>query len=456
MDEQLLTTGTPWKGLLRFALPLMAANILQQLYNTVDTIVVGNLDSQDALSAVGSCGYLIGLYLAIAVGFSLGAGVLVAQLFGAKDEIQMKKHAGASIIFLLLIGVLTTAFAFLTNRFWLTSVLTVPESLMELCMRYMTFYSVGLIFQFGYNIVAAILRAIGDSKSSLYFLLITSVLNIVLDVVFVGVFHWSVMGVALSTTISQIVSMIVSFVYMFKKYPVFRPEKAYWKWDGAVIKSVFFTGIPMAIQQIIINCGFMLLQRLVNSFDDTALIASFTVACRLECYMLMPMAALGNAMSTYSGQNLGARKVKRILDGTKQTVVVAVLFAAVIGAVCFMIAPVLIGFFGLEGKAVEYCIAHVRLVCFDLLLYALYQPFIGLYQGIGKGHVSMVLFGIELGSRVAFAYLLSGWIGQPCVWCEEPLAYAAIVIAAFVYFFFGKWKKEMIQEVKDAKEFMPA
>lgn len=211
MKENTSIHGTPWKVLLTFALPLMGANVLQQLYNTVDTLVVGNFDSQAALSAVGSCSYLVMFYLAIAMGFSLGAGLLVSQMFGAKQEQEMKRYVGAGVLLLFVIGLFITAFAFLTNSFWLRYVIQVPESIYHSAHLYITIYSIGIIFQFGYNIVASVLRAVGDSKSSLYFLLITSGLNIVLDLLFVCGLHAGVADVALATTLSQLVSMVVSF-----------------------------------------------------------------------------------------------------------------------------------------------------------------------------------------------------------------------------------------------------
>lgn len=439
LDKAPLTTGTPWKVIFRFALPLMAANILQQLYNTVDTLVVGNLDSQSALSAVGSCAYLIALYLAIATGFSLGAGVLVSQFYGGKQKEDMKKYAGTGIILLIGMGLVMTAFSFLTSRLWLTRVIAVPANILEQAMDYMMIYSIGIVFQFGYNIVAGILRAIGDSKSSLYFLLVSAVLNVVLDLVFVGVFHWGVAGVAWATTISQLASMVVCFLYMFHKYPQFRPSKLYWRWNKKIAAKIFITGLPMAIQMIITSCGFMLLQRLVNSFGE-AMTASYTVACRLECYMLVPINSFSNAMATYAGQNLGANRMDRISKGIQQTVVMSMIFAVVIGVGSFLFAPNFVTLFGLEGQSVLYSTSHVRLVAFDLILFALYQPFVGMYQGVGKGVVATIISGVELTGRVVFAYLLSGAIGPAGAWWGEPFAWLIVTVIAYAYFFRGGWR----------------
>ncbi len=443
MKQQALsmTEGIPWKSILRFALPLMVANVLQQLYNTVDTIVVGNFDSQVALSAVGSCAYLTGFYLAIALGFSLGASVLISQFFGAHEEDTMKKYAGTSIVLLMIIGIITTVFAFLTNGIWLTHIINVPANILDMAMNYITIYTIGLIFQFGYNIVAAILRAVGDSKSSLYFLCVAALFNVILDILFVVVFHWGVVGVAVATTISQAISMVISFIYMFKKFPVFCPNKRYWRLNAEISKHILVTGAPMTVQQIIINCGFMLLQRLVNSFGEV-LTASYTVACRLECYMLVPINALGSTMATYAGQNYGANEIQRIKKGNMQSILMGLIIAIIIGGLCFVFAQNLVELFGLSGQSATYSLSHVRLVCFDILLYALYQPLVGLYQGIGKGTISMFMFGIELAGRIIFAYLLSGVIGPACVWWGEPFAFIVVIIYAFTYYKLGRWQKK--------------
>ena len=440
MNGKVLTTGMPWRAVLRFALPLMAANILQQLYNTVDTLVVGNFDSQTALSAVGSCAYLTMLYLAVATGFSLGAGVLVAQRFGAGDEKGMRRHAGTAVLLLLVMGAGMTVFALLTGSLCLRYLISVPESVFAPAVRYIRIYALGLIFQFGYNVIAAILRAVGDSKSSLYFLATASALNILLDLLFVGAFRWGVTGAALATTFSQLASMLVCFTYMFKKYPLFRPNRETWRWDGQIIARILKTGFPMAVQTMIVSCGFMLLQRLVNTFGET-MTASYTVACRLECYMLVPFSSFASAMATYSGQNFGAGETKRLTGGVRQTVGMALVLAVMIGVPSYIFAPQMVGWFGLEGQAAQYSVSHVRLVAFDLLLCALYQPFIGFYQGIGKGVVSTALYGVELTGRIVFAYALSGVIGPACAWWGEPFAWIAVVLAAYTYFFLGRWKR---------------
>lgn len=206
-----MTRGTPWKLIVQFALPIMAGNLLQQLYNTADTIIVGNFNGQQALSAVGSCASLTALFTALAIGFSIGAGVLVSQYFGANRLEELRRYAASSIVLMLLLGLLMSVIGLFSAELLLARFLGTPQDLLPQATLYFTIYAAGLVFQFGYNIAAAILRALGDSKATLYFLLVSSVLNVALDLLFVAAFRMGVSGAAIATVISQIVSCVVGF-----------------------------------------------------------------------------------------------------------------------------------------------------------------------------------------------------------------------------------------------------
>lgn len=439
MQDRLLK-GTPWRGVLHFALPLMFANVLQQLYSTVDTVVVGNFDSQTALAAVGSTNYLVMMYTALATGFSIGAGVLVSRAFGSGDEDALKRYAGSAILFLLLVGALATGLAFGVNAWFLRNVIGVPESVFAPALRYISIYSCGILFVCAYNILAAIMRALGDSRSTLYFLIVTSLVNIVLDLAFVAGLRWGVIGVALATVISQFCSMAVSFVYMCRKYPIFRPDRCYWRWDRSRILPVVKIGLPSVLQTVIVSVGFMLLQKLINSYGEV-MTAAFTVAARLEIYMLVPMGTINNAMSTFTGQNLGARRLDRIELGAKQSILMSELLALGIGVVFFAFAPQICALFGIEAEALRYAALHVRVVAFDVLLYGAYQPILGLLLGLGRSQLTMLASLLELAVRVASAYALAAILPGPSYWWAEPLAFFLVFAAAFTLFFSGRWKR---------------
>lgn len=316
MKGKSLTSGTPWKLILNFTLPVLAGTLLQQLYNTVDTIIVGNFAGEDSLSAVGTTGSFGFLFLALAMGFSTGCGVLVANHYGAQNEKMVRENASSGIVLMLAMGLASTVLGLLLCRPVFHGWMAVPDELLPISIRYYTIFCAGMIFQFGYNIFAAILRAVGDSKATLYFLLIASVLNILLDLLFVAVFKWDAAGAAFATDIAQAASFVSAYVYMHKKYPVFRFKLNEYRLKFIHASNILRVGFPMALQLVLVSFGFTFIQRAVNSYGKP-MIASFTVAQRMETYMNMPATSFQTAMATYTGQNLGAGKPERIKEGVK-------------------------------------------------------------------------------------------------------------------------------------------
>ena len=264
-----LTRGTPWKLIVQFALPIMAGNLLQQLYNTADTIIVGNFNGQQALSAVGACASLTALFTALAIGFSIGAGVLISQYFGALREQALRQYAATAIVLMLAMGLLMSLIGVCSAGFLLARALGTPEALLPLTLLYFRIYAAGLVFQFGYNIAAALLRALGDSKATLYFLLVSSILNVVLDLVFVAGLGMGVAGAAIATVISQIASCGIGFAYMHRRYALLRFSLRELRMDLKTAGRILQVGAPMAIQQSIVSCGFLFLQRLVNYYGES-------------------------------------------------------------------------------------------------------------------------------------------------------------------------------------------
>ena len=299
-----LLEGAPWKGILRFALPVFLGLLLQQLYNTADTIIVGNFESEDAMSAVGATAVLTMAFLAFANGFSAGAGVIVAQLFGAKKDEELRKNACTSMLLMIGMGIVCTGIALLINRLMLQYVLKTPADLLEMAVVYFRVYALGLIFQFGYNIVAAVLRGVGDSQATMHFLLIAAIINIALDIVFVAVLHLGVLGAALATDISQAGCCIAGIIYMVKRYPIFRWKLKELTFEWKLAWNALKIGFPMALQQFIVAVGFVFLQRAVNGYGKF-MTASFTVAMRVETYIQLPASSLQVTQATYTGQNLG-------------------------------------------------------------------------------------------------------------------------------------------------------
>ena len=393
-----MTRGTPWKLIVQFALPIMAGNLLQQLYNTADTIIVGNFNGQQALSAVGSCASLTALFTALAIGFSIGAGVLISQYFGANRLEELRRYAASSIVLMLLLGLLMSAIGFCSAELLLARFLGTPQALLPQAALYFTIYAAGLVFQFGYNIAAAILRALGDSKATLYFLLVSSVLNVALDLLFVAAFRMGVAGAAIATVISQIVS-----------------------------------------------CGFLFLQKLVNLFGES-MIASYTVATRMENILMIPIVGIQNTMATFAGQNMGARQPERVSKGLGQGVLVSVLMTAALCLCQLLGMELIIRAFKLDAAAAAICRQHLFASVLSEPIFAIYFPANGMFQGVGEGFHATFYALMALGLRVVFAYSLyrTAFFGYTAIWWSQAMAWSLTLITCYAHFFRGKWKEKSL------------
>ena len=444
MKNKSLTEGAPWKGILSFMIPVLLGLLLQQLYNTVDTIIVGNFAGESPLAAVGACGVLTMAFLALANGFSAGACILIAQLFGGGKKEDMRRQASSSLLVMLAMGVLATGVGVVISRFALEHILATPESLIPMADTYFKIYAAGLIFQFGYNIVAAILRGIGDSKATLYFLLVASVINIVLDIIFVYNMNMGVAGAAIATDIAQALSCVVGIIYMMKKYPMFRFKLNEFTFEWQLAKQTLKTGFPMALQQFIVSFGFVFIQRAVNSYGE-AMTASFSVAQKVETYMTLPASALMTTQGTYTGQNIGANRIDRVKTGAKHTVIISEIISVCILTVVYIFARPIVAAFGLGPEAIGYCAAHVRFVALCLPVFASYFPLLGLFQGANNALFSTFAATGALTVRVATTYLFQGipGVGYHMIWWNTIFGWGFSFVISWVHFLRGKWQKNL-------------
>lgn len=441
MTRATLLEGTPWKNILGFMFPVFMGLLLQQLYNTVDTIVVGNFAGEAPLASVGASGVLTMVFLALANGFSSGASVLIAQHFGAGEEKQMRRQASSALLVMLAMGVVASVAGILISRFSLRYILATPESLLSMADTYFKIYAAGLIFQFGYNIVAAILRGVGDSKATLYFLLIASAINVLLDIVFVYNFRMGVAGAAIATDIAQPGSFVAAVWYMMKKYPLFRWKLREFTFERPLAMRALKTDFPMALQQLMVSVGFMFLQRAVNSYGE-AMTASFSVAQKVETYMGLPANALMTTQATYTAQNIGADRMDRVQAGARQTVIISEAISICILTVVFIFARPIVTAFGLGPEAIEYCTSHVRCVALCLILFASYFPFLGLFQGANDALYSTFVATSALAIRVVSTYILQviPAISYHMIWWNTLFGWGLECILTWTHFLRGKWR----------------
>ena len=442
MNKLNMTQGSPWKHILLFSLPVFIGSLLQQLYNTVDAMVVGKFAGESSLSAVGTTASFVFFFLAIATGFSAGNGVVVAQYYGAEQRDKVRESAATGIIFLMILGVVFTIFAIVTSRPVYIHFVNVPNDYIELTLVYFRVYALGLVFQFGYNIFSAILRAIGDSAATLYFLLISSVINVVLDILFVAYFHMGVYGAAVATVISQAASFVAAYFYMVKKYPIFRFKLSEYKLNKDLINKTVQIGFPMSLQLIVVSLGLTLIQRVVNGFGQV-MTASFTVGYRIEMYLHLPCNAFQTAMATFTGQNIGADKMYRVKKGALQAVLMSVLFTVAISIIILINSDFIITLFGLGEQATIYCLSHIKAIAVVTIILSMYLPLFGVFQGANHSILPMFVAIFALGIRVVVTYLFcySDIFGHSIIWWNGLFGFGTGFLVTWTFYLSGIWQK---------------
>ena len=443
-----MTQGAEWKHLLLFALPLMGGQALQQLYNTVDGIIVGNFVGDIALGAVGVCGPVTLLFISIAIGMCTGVSVVVSQYFGAGRPAEMRRAASTSIIMLLVMGLFFSAFGALFSRTLLGGMLGVGEWYLDDASLYFSIYAVGLIFQFAYNVFAALLRAVGDSKSTLYFLLVSSVVNLVLDLLFVIGFHWGVAGAAIATVISQAVSAVVALVYMVRKHPVFRFGKEDFRWHTDSAKLVLRLAAPSTLTQVVMSSGNLALQRVVNHFGGiyAGLMSGATAGQRVESFISIPMFAFGTAMSTFTGQNVGAGNLERVKRGRRVGLLMGVAVSLAVTVVVLLLRAPLISLFGVSEEGMRYGMIYLSIFCPGLFLFGLYIINNGILQGSGDVVYTAFILITSFALRIALAYTLAFHteLEYMAVWIMQPVGWLINASLSWGRYFQGGWKKKAI------------
>ena len=341
-----MTTGPIRRQIVLFTIPIMLKILLQQLYNMVDTIIVGNFVGENALASVGTSTPVTALFIAVATGMSTGCSIIISQMFGAKQTENIKRAVSTALILNGALGLVFTAVAHAAAGFIFSVMLNLDAALLADAVTYFHIYCLGLLFQFLYNAAAAILRSVGDSKASLYFLLASSVTNIILDLVFILCFRMGVAGAALATVLSQALACVLSLVYMHRKYEFLRLSLSELRFDREMGALALKLGIPVALQQCVVSLGQLAVQRLVNTFGMTS---GYTAAIRLENIVLIPVFGLNAGMATFAGQNIGARREDRVSKGLWNTLVIGLARCAVLGMVCVLFAPELVSLFGVSG-----------------------------------------------------------------------------------------------------------
>lgn len=420
--------------MLLFSLPLMVGNLLQQLYNLVDTWVVGRFVGADALAAVGASYSLMVFLTSVYIGLCMGSGSAFSMFFGKRDEDSMKKSFFSSFVLIGAVSIIINVGVYLFMN-PLISILQIPESIRQMTEEYMSVIFAGMFFVFIYNYFANLLRSVGNSVVPLVFLAISAVLNIVLDLLFVPVWEWGVFGAALATIIAQGVSAVGIAICVYVKYPELRIEKKHMKLEIGIVKRVFNMSFFTSLQQSVMNFGILMIQGLVNSFG-TSVMAAFAAAVKIDTFAYMPAQDFGNGFSTYIAQNYGAGKGERIKQGIKKAVISSGIFCVCISViVCVFARPLMMIFIDpSESEIIDIGVVYLRIEgAFYIgigMLFLLY----GFYRGVSRPAISLVLTVISLGSRVAIAYAFAGILGVNIIWAAVPIGWILADVAGILYY----------------------
>ena len=431
--NQDLTHGTITASLLRFAWPFMVGNLLQQLYNVVDTLIVGRYLGSDALGAVGSSYTLMTFLTSILLGLSMGSGVHFSICRGRGEDARLRRSIVLSFVLIALVSVVLNVAVFL-GLDGIISLLQVPTECRALMQEYLYVIFFGILATFLYNFFACLLRSLGNSTAPLLFLAVAAVLNIVLDLLFVLVFHWGVAGAAAATVIAQYVSGAGLGIYAFVRCPEIRIRRADIDFDREDMGQILQLSTLTSVQQSVMNFGILMVQGRVNAFG-AAVMAAFAAAVKIDSFAYMPVQDFGNAFSTFVAQNYGAGQETRIRDGIRSAVTTAVVFCLAVSAAVFILAEPLLELFIDPGEReiLDIGISYLRIegsfYCLIGLLFLLY----GYYRAVRRPGMSVVLTVISLGTRVALAYALSAIpaIGVTGIWLSVPIGWLLADVVGF-------------------------
>lgn len=445
-----MTQGRPWKRILEFSIPMLLGNLAQQLYNTVDSIVVGHYVGDNALAAVGSAMPILNLLLALFVGIATGAGIVVSQSFGAKDREGLTRSIGNCIALSAIASVVIMAVGPLITMPMLT-LLGTPESILFWCRDYLNIYFIGIVGFFFYNMLSGVLRGLGDSMSALGFLLLAAALNVVLDIWFVAGFGLGVAGVALATVIAQAVSAVFCFLRLARMADIFDLNLRSIRLIPAVAGRILRIGIPSGITQAILATAGMVVLNLTNAMGETV-IACNVIVMRVDGFAMMPNFTFGQAMSVYTGQNVGARKFDRVFKGVKQGGMMALAFSASITLALLFFGKYLFALFTETESLILLANRMIRLMAVGYICISVTQVLGGVMRGAGDTVTPMWISIVStILIRIPVAYLIAELTrtqefphGKPeALFLSLMISWSLGMVISIIAYLAGRWKKRM-------------
>ena len=448
-----LTEGPPWKRIVEFAIPMLIGNIAQQLYNTADSIIVGKYIGDNALAAVGSAAPILNLLLVLFVGIAVGAGIMVSQYFGAKDREKLSRTIGICITLTAISSAIIMIIGPIVTR-PLLEFLNTPSSIIDWCADYLIIYFIGIAGLAYYNILAGVLRGLGDSLSALIFLLISTALNVGLDILFVAKFNMGVPGVALATVIAQSISAVLCLIKLVKMKDNFTLNWSMLKLNKEYSLQLIKLGLPSGLTQAIFSLAMIIVQSLTNSFGEMV-IAANVIIMRVDGFAMMPNFSFGSAMTTYTGQNVGAKKFDRVEKGTKDGIKIAVGVSTTITILILIFGKYLMAIFTNTKELVDLSMHMMRILALGYIAMAITQCLSGVMRGAGDTLTPMwISLLTTVVIRVPVAYGLAYLTRSPEYPTGRPESIFISLLTSWVmgaiintiFYKKGNWRKKAITE----------
>ena len=437
------TEGHEGKLILQFAAPMLLGNIFQQLFSVVDSIVVGNFIGKEALASVGASFPVIFVMVSLIIGLVIGTTVVISQYFGARDFVNVKRAIDTMYVYTFFASlIITVAGIFLSEP--ILRLMGLPEDLMPQAVLYLRIYLGGAIFMFGYNGTSAVLRGLGDSKTPLYFLIIATVVNIILVVLFVAVFNMGVAGAAYATVIANGVAFFLAIIYLNRTHKLIRIAVNRLNFDRNILRQSIRIGLPTGIQQMLVAIGGMALMGIVNKFG-TNVIAAYSVASRLDAIATVPAMSFSAAISSFVGQNIGANKLERIRTGLISTLKMMGAVTIVTTLTIIFFGHYLMGLFTKDFEVIKLGDQYLTIVSIFYMLFTLMFIFTGVMRGAGDTLIPMFVSLLSLWIiRIPFAWYFSGKIGVTGIWWSIPAGWFVGLTLSFLYYRSGRWKDKAV------------
>ncbi len=438
-SSSLMTEGCIWKKIVRFALPICWGNLFQQLYNIVDSVVVGNYVGRDALAAISSTGSLIFLLVGFFGGIFMGAGVVISKYFGANKKESVQKAIHTSIAFAIISGIILTIVGTLLTP-QILRLMGTPDSVFSNATLYVRIYFMGILSVVLYNTSSGIFQAVGDSKHPLYYLIISSIVNVILDLIFVVIFKWGISGAAFATIISQTVSVVLSFYKLSTTNDVYKVDFKKIKIYPRILSEIIRLGLPAGIQNSVIALANVVVQANINAFGSVAMAGCGSYS-KIEGFVFIPITSFAMSMTTFISQNLGAKKYDRAKEGARFGIITSIILAEIIGVIFFILAPQLISLFNGEPEVVQVGTSQSRTIALFYFLLALSHCIAGILRGAGKAVVPMfVMLLCWCIIRVAYITITTYFIPMiQVVFWAYPLTWFLSSIIFLIYYLKSDW-----------------